>query len=606
MAIQDPTTVYGYDLPTVGGSTDTWGTELNEIFGELLDSIDTDIAALQVELDALETTITNIDARVTVIESNSSVPVMGRLTQAAGQPVAAATPTILTWDTELVDINGMFDPASATKLTVPDGSDGPLGGGGRFTFGGLYQVRAQIRTQAWINATDDGRSILVEILQDGSVIAASIFPRMNNGHSGDSGDRTVLVETLAVAAVGSFFEMRVTLSSGSATDPGLENTFFEAIRFPSPRPIITHILYSAGFDNHGNDSADFDRYDSTSNLIWETGSGIGKFDGGALRPTTGTGNLKLTVANSVQRSGWATFYFKRAIDADDNAEFFLISGTSALHFWIEVGNSDRKSGPTDQQIILLNRDDTLLGTSINTFTGTESSPGPWLHCEAFWTLGQGDGVFKLWVDGTLEIDVSSLTLGHPTTDLDDWRIWRVEGVQGFLNANDWIRLDDLVIQDGTGAQLGTGHRIWSVLPDADGAVTEFTPSTGTDHFALVDDTDPDQDATYLLAASANRRDEFTFTLPSITGTIHSVVVKALFRHETGTGTLRLGMKKGTAEELSSNFSNGTTYKEATFPVAGNPNGVAWTVASLPGAIIVVEADADVRVTQVWLEVLTTS
>jgi hypothetical protein len=38
----DPTTNYGWDLPTVGGANGTWGTELNTIFNE----IDTDLAAV--------------------------------------------------------------------------------------------------------------------------------------------------------------------------------------------------------------------------------------------------------------------------------------------------------------------------------------------------------------------------------------------------------------------------------------------------------------------------------------------------------------------------------------------------------------------------------
>jgi hypothetical protein len=52
MATQDPTTNYGWDLPTVSGSTNTWGTELNAILGDDATGIDAIIKAVSVIANA--------------------------------------------------------------------------------------------------------------------------------------------------------------------------------------------------------------------------------------------------------------------------------------------------------------------------------------------------------------------------------------------------------------------------------------------------------------------------------------------------------------------------------------------------------------------------
>ncbi len=365
-------------------------------------------------------------------------------------------------------------------------------------------------------------------------------------------------------------------------------------------------LHIAGFDFHGAAAADFDRYDPTpTDVTWESASG--KFGGGNLRVLTNTNNIKRTVSTTVQREGWAAFYMKRAIDANDNAEFFLIGGTSgAIHFWIEVGNSDRKSGPTDHQIILLNQNDTLLGTSINTFTGSESSPSEYFHMEVFWKLGQGDGEFKLWVDDNLEIDVSSLTLGQPVTSLDDWRHWRSEGVQGFLRVNDSVRLDDLVIQDVGGARLGAGHRVWTSLPDSDTS-SEFTPSTGGDNFAMVDDAVPDQDATYVESTGVDDRDVYGHTPPTIVGKVEAVVVKTLARRASGSGDIKLGVELSASELLSAAISpDGTLWEDQEAIFETKPGGGGWVAADIANTDLIIEATtANVRVSQAWLEILTT-
>jgi len=52
MATQDPTANYSWDLPAVGGSSGTWGTELNTIIGDTTTGIDAIVKAVSVVANA--------------------------------------------------------------------------------------------------------------------------------------------------------------------------------------------------------------------------------------------------------------------------------------------------------------------------------------------------------------------------------------------------------------------------------------------------------------------------------------------------------------------------------------------------------------------------
>lgn len=48
MATQDPTANYGWDLPTIDGSNNTWGEELNAVIGDTAEGIDYELNRVEV------------------------------------------------------------------------------------------------------------------------------------------------------------------------------------------------------------------------------------------------------------------------------------------------------------------------------------------------------------------------------------------------------------------------------------------------------------------------------------------------------------------------------------------------------------------------------
>lgn len=78
-------------------------------------------------------------------------------------------------------------------------------------------------------------------------------------------------------------------------------------------------------------------------------------------------------------------------------------------------------------------------------------------------------------------------------------------------------VDDLYVDDSTGEGAPgslADRRFLLSRPNADAGPNDWTPSTGTDHYAVIDDA-PANTSTYLAAASASLEERFTIPAPTI-------------------------------------------------------------------------------------------
>lgn len=235
MAVNDPTTNYGWDLPADGGSTDAWGGILNVDVGDVagaVESIDEVLGLVEAEIDAAEALVEALDDRVSALTNE---PVYVRVYRTAtGQTIPDDTLTTLQWDTEDFDNRNLFDTgASATRLTVPT------------LYSGLYLVRGVVKVPLQ-STGDDGREWELVLLKNGSRFASAHFPWRHDGHNADSGHQTLVVERLARMGPADYVEIQVRQTnpdSGSSTAvvSGVSASYFEAIRLPSD-VFVTTIL----------------------------------------------------------------------------------------------------------------------------------------------------------------------------------------------------------------------------------------------------------------------------------------------------------------------------------------------------------------------------
>ena len=356
-------------------------------------------------------------------------------------------------------------------------------------------------------------------------------------------------------------------------------------------------LYLRGMDYHGNGPGDFDRYDAVrrgglSNSAEKWFSTGGKFGGAHYeesRSAFGRGFTREVIFTTPIAGGIVSWYVDRQdSSATLNGELAIQNGTAEFQMLVQWDHRNGAGTP----YVVLDWDGTVLGTS-------SASATIWDHVELRFTLSGTVGVAQLYVNGTLEVDLSGISIGQNTFT---WNSYKYNSPTGLLRF--WL-LDDIVFQDAAGDLLEEDHRIYAALPSGD-VEQAWTRSAGADNYALVDDPDPDGDTTYV--DSVNGRDVYSLTAPTITEGIRAVVIKALGRRPSGVETLQVGLIDGSANELLSSaiaYSSTTLWKEAAGIFETAPDGGPWTQAKLDDVDFILKATGTgIRVTQVWMEVLT--
>lgn len=151
--------------------------------------------------------------------------------------------------------------------------------------------------------------------------------------------------------------------------------------------------------------------------------------------------------------------------------------------------------------------------------------------------------------------------------------------------------DDIYILDATGATnndfLGD-VRIDALYPTADGNYTQWTTSTGVDHFALVDDPTPNT-TDYVSDGTAGNKDSFVMADPPALASqvIYGVRVKvAAAKDDAGARSLKVGVRSGAVDSLSAAKALSTSQLYYSNIHEVDPaTGLAWS----PSAVNALEA-----------------
>ncbi|OYW79716.1 MAG: hypothetical protein B7Z19_04545 [Polynucleobacter sp. 32-46-5] len=161
-------------------------------------------------------------------------------------------------------------------------------------------------------------------------------------------------------------------------------------------------------------------------------------------------------------------------------------------------------------------------------------------------------------------------------------------------SNTYWYFDDFYLCNDTGTTNNTflgDVRVHTLLPTADTAVADLTPTGSSSHYANVSDI-PDSTATYNASGIVGHKDLYTMSdLPSGVTTIHATQANNLAR-KTDAGAIGLKniVKSGgiTASGVTKQLSASTTGTSDIFAV-DPATSTAWTVAGVNG----VEVGAEV-------------
>ena len=198
----------------------------------------------------------------------------------------------------------------------------------------------------------------------------------------------------------------------------------------------------------------------------------------------------------------------------------------------------------------------------------------WHYIELSATIG-ASGSYNVQVDGLSVLSASGVnTQASGTAGAN-----RVQ-----IGWNNGLSVDDLYICDGQGSAPWNGLlgdvRVQALLPAADGDLAQFVPSTGTSHFALVDEVPPNGDTDYVSSANAGDVDLYQMgDVAAVSGDVLGVQVLASARKDdAGTRTLTPVIKTGGVEHDGTAVALGTSYAYVSQIWEQNPETSApWTI-----------------------------
>ncbi len=153
--------------------------------------------------------------------------------------------------------------------------------------------------------------------------------------------------------------------------------------------------------------------------------------------------------------------------------------------------------------------------------------------------------------------------------------------------------DDIYVCDTSGSVNNTflgPSLVECLLPNADTGVVDFTPSTGTDHYALVDEVPGDGDTTYVEDNVTSVQDIWDYgNISVIDGTIHGVQVWTQAAAPSGSHTLKTVADDGTTQDTDSGLTVDTAaYVGLLRAMDQTPSAGSWSAGIINGSSFGVE------------------
>ena len=318
-----------------------------------------------------------------------------------------------------------------------------------------------------------------------------------------------------------------------------------------------------GFDEWGTTQTDANSHgwNTTANA---PSTPAGRFSGSAYRWPNNTNTTRVfPVAATRQTIGFA----------------FRTNNAAASHTMLsmlEAGTEHARLAYNGNGTFTVSRAGTALGTTANLGIAANT----WYYIELDYTCADSpNGAYELRVDGVNVSSGSGLDTrnGGASGTMDTLRV-----SQPNATATDW---DDYYSASGSTSFQGD-CRVITNVPTSDGTYTAWTPSTGTNHYAVVDEIPYNGDTDYISTAGAGNRDTFGFPALGVTGTVLGVQVQAIARKDdAGVRNLALvidsngTLSDGSSQALSASY---TSYRRTDLQDPGAGPG-AWTVTAVNAA-----------------------
>jgi len=294
----------------------------------------------------------------------------------------------------------------------------------------------------------------------------------------------------------------------------------------------------------------------------------------------GSSGLRAVGSSTVQYAGvtlnaqstWIVGLALRAATIPSNALF--------LSFWDGANFQCEVRLNTTGTLTFL-RSPTVLGTTTNVI-----SQNVFYYIEVRVLLSTTVGTVDILVNGVSWLALTGQnTQAGPSNTANTIRIGNI-AANGSMGQTDF---DDVYVCDGSGSAphntfLGD-CRVDTLLPNAEGSTQQWTPSTGTSHYTLVDDAAPNT-TDYVSSITPTQRELFGIQdLTAMTGTIYGVqACLATMKGAEGSRVLRNVVRSGSSDALGSNVSLGTgQLYQLSLHTTDPATSAAWTESGVNSA-----------------------
>jgi hypothetical protein len=192
----------------------------------------------------------------------------------------------------------------------------------------------------------------------------------------------------------------------------------------------------------------------------------------------------------------------------------------------------------------------------NTIAVTDRSlnTGVWYYLELDVTLSGTTPITctaELRINGHVEASGSGSTGFNAADNLSQDATGNYHVFSGLTGVGKSADFDDIYIKNEAGYEGDV--RIRAAYPSGDGGTLQWTPESGTDHFAMVD-THPVDLTKWLETATPNDIDLWTVVLPSFSGSIVAVNISVLARKDDeGTKSFKIVVGPTGTDALSDEF-----------------------------------------------------
>jgi hypothetical protein len=220
-------------------------------------------------------------------------------------------------------------------------------------------------------------------------------------------------------------------------------------------------------------------------------------------------------------------------------------------------------------------------------TGTTVIPiGGFTYIEFKGTISDTIGTYTVNINGVVE---AALNGSGADTRNGGTGVWDRVGIQGVSSANFSTYIDDFYICDMSGSAPTNDFlglvKVELLMPQTDavsaGSNAGLTPSTGTDHGALVDEIGPNT-TDYNSGSTVGLKDTYQYPSATLTGTIYGIQTNLYaMKTDASVRAVCAVVRTNSVDYDGANVSPLTTFSYFSEVRALNPNtGIAWTTAEI--------------------------